>query len=161
MASKKKSPFALFLLSFAVVVMMLLSVLKNDVPVLLFIIFSLGLLYITGLAVYMICKNRTFKWFLTPDASHKKKTNKPSATRESNAKPSVSKSTKAVTKSEEIQSDQSKSQTTSKKPAASKKPVNVQTENNKTSKAKNASTKPATADSNVKPIQEVNEEQET
>ena len=73
MASKKKmSSFALFLIIFAVAMTLFLGMVKNIVPVPMFIVFSLGLLYVVGFAVYMICKNRTFKWFLTEDRSHKK-----------------------------------------------------------------------------------------
>lgn len=78
MASKKKmSSFALFLIVFAVVMTLFFGMVKNIVPVPMFIVFSLGLLYVVGFAVYMICKNRTFKWFLsffTEDRRHKKKT---------------------------------------------------------------------------------------
>ena len=73
MASKKKvSAFAIFLIVSAVAMTVFLSVIKNIVPVPMFIVFSLGFLYVVGFAVYMICKNRTFKWFLTKVRSHKK-----------------------------------------------------------------------------------------
>ena len=175
MASKKKvSAFAIFLIVFAVAMTLFLGMVKNIVPVPMFIVFSLGLLYCVGFAVYMICKNRTFKWFLTEDRSHKKTPAAAKKTPEngtSTAKvassntdyeddevkvtPSTSKSRKAKP---EVRSETKEAKPASKKPQATNKPALAKNPQTTAKKKPVASEKPAntgtTATANTKGTEE-------
>lgn len=173
MASKKKvSAFAIFLIVSAVAMTMFLSVIKNIVPVPLFMAFSMALLYVIGFAVYMICKNRTFKWFLPENRSHKKKTSAvtekapENSTSTAKVEPEVrteTKETKPASKKPQATKTNKpatakKSQTTAKKkPVAPKKPASAEitatanTEITEEKKAKSTSAKPATTGTGAKP----------
>lgn len=173
MASKKKmSAFAIFLIVFAVAMTLFLGMVKNIVPVPMFIVFSLGLLYVVGFAVYMICKNRTFKWFLTEDRSHKKT---PAATKNSTSTtkakavasnadyedddvkvtPSISKSRKAKP---EVRPETKEAKPASKEPQATNKPAPAKNPQTTAKKKPVASEKPAntgtTATANTKGTEE-------
>lgn len=175
MASKKKmSAFAIFLIVFAVAMTLFLGMVKNIVPVPMFIVFSLGLLYVVGFAVYMICKNRTFKWFLTEDRSHKKTPAVAKKTPEngtSTAKvassntdyeddevkvtPSISKSRKAKP---EVRPETKEAKPASKEPQATNKPAPAKNPQTTAKKKPVASEKPAntgtTATANTKGTEE-------